>query len=142
MPVSHTSNSSRPAALAVFHVDVDGHFAPFGELDGVADEVDQDLPEPPRVADQCVRNVRLDVVNQLEALRVRAQRQRLEDFPQAVPQAELDRLEVQPARLDLREIEDVVQDRQQRIGGGLQRLEVLALFARQRRCRAPVPSSR
>ena len=40
-----------------FHLDVDDDFALFGELDGVADQVDDHLPQPAGIANQNLRNL-------------------------------------------------------------------------------------
>ena len=64
----------RAASSATVHDDL----AALGELDGVADQVDQDLPQPAGVADQRVGHVRRDPAGQLQALVVRPQRQGLQ----------------------------------------------------------------
>ena len=46
-------------------------FAALGELDGVVDEVGQDLAEPKRVAEQMLRDAGRDVGQELEPLFVR-----------------------------------------------------------------------
>ena len=67
-----------------------------GELDGVADQVDDDLPQPARVADQRVGHVRRDVTGQLQPLGGRAgPASACSVSPRRVAQAELDRT---PAR--------------------------------------------
>ena len=55
------------------------HFALFGEFECVADQVDDDLPQPNRIADQIVRHVGIDLVDQLELLLVGPQGHRLHD---------------------------------------------------------------
>src|SRR4030095_13691010 len=54
--------------------------APVGELERVADEVDQHLPQPARVAPHGHRGGRVDVTDQLEALRVRLLGEELDDL--------------------------------------------------------------
>ena len=94
-------------------LDADDDLAPLGELDGVADEVDDHLAEPGGVAHQEVRDLGRDVAGQLEPLLVRPDPERLERVAQAVAQAELDPVELLLAGLDLGEVEDVVDDRQE-----------------------------
>ena len=104
-----------------------------GELDGVADEVEQDLPQPARVADQGVGHLRLDLAGQLQPLPVGAEGQRPEGLPQDVPQGEVGAVELELAGLDLGEVEQVVDHLQQGLRRGLDDRQVLALLARQRR---------
>ncbi len=71
----------------VFHRHIDDDLAAVGELDGVADQVDQDLAQAIVVADQRVRNIGGDPASQLEALGVRTHRQRFERSLDGVAQA-------------------------------------------------------
>ncbi len=92
------------------------HFAALGELDGVADQVDEHLPQPAGVAHQHLGHVRRNRVGQLEVLLVGPHAERFERIAQAVVEVEIDGVDVEPAGFDLRKVEDVVDDRQQRIG--------------------------
>ena len=65
----------------------DDDFASLGELDGVADQVDQDLAQPAGVADQGVGDVGRDPAGQLESLGVGPQGQGLQGFIERVAQA-------------------------------------------------------
>ena len=115
---------------------------PFGELDGVADQIDEDLPQASGIADERVGHVRHDAARQLEAFLVRARRQQADGVLDDVAESERDALERQLARLDLREVEDVVDEREQRLARVLDRAQVVALLggrawcgARGRSCR-------
>src|SRR5208283_1545081 len=88
--------------------DLDNHLTPFGKFDRVADEIDNDLTQADRVADQFVGYVRDDVRGQLEALLVGANRQGLERVPQVVAQVEVNRIQFEFSSLDLGEVEDIV----------------------------------
>ena len=68
------------------------------------------------IADQRVGHVRLHMAGQFEVLAVGADGQRVERISQTVAEFEVDRIQLQLARLDLREIENVVQQCQQRLG--------------------------
>src|SRR5688572_7197822 len=57
----------------------------------------------------------IDVQQELQSLLLRLQGQRLEHGAHQVAHREGDRFQLQLARLDLGEVEDVVEDRQQRI---------------------------
>ena len=104
-----------------------GDLAPLGELAGVADEVDKDLAEASRVAHQGVRHVGGEPVGQLQTLLVHLRRQGLHRVAEGVPEAEGGRLQLELPGLDLGEVEDVVQEPQQRLGGGFGQAEELAL---------------
>ena len=62
---------------------------------------------------------------------MRAQRQRSHDVLEHLAEIEVDGVELELARFDLREVEDVVEEAQQRVGRDLHHLEVLALLGRQ-----------
>jgi hypothetical protein len=89
--------------------DGDEDVAVFGELDGVGDEVGQHLLNPRRVADHAGRDLRADVALEREALLVRSEGERLEQLRRPRAERERDRLELELARFNLREVEDVVQ---------------------------------
>ena len=73
----------------------------------------------PDVADQRVGHVGGDVADQLEPLLVRAARASAVSASSSVSRSSnCDGLELEPARLDLREVENVVDDREQRLGRG------------------------
>ena len=107
--------------------------SPLGELDCVANQVDEHLPQPSGIADAGVRHVRQHVADQLESLLFGAQRERLHEIGEVIADREGNRFELQLAHLDLGEIEDVVQDREQGVGGALHHRQILALFGRERR---------
>ena len=74
-----------------------------------------------------------DVQHQLDPLVRRSFREQLHRLFQHVLGAEVDRLEANATRLDLGEIEDVVDDVQQSVAGAANRLHVFALLRRQLR---------
>ena len=116
MPVSRDAEVQRdvqPSALRVLARPRRSDLAALGELDGVADQVDEHLPQPDRVADDAsrARRGRCRRASSRPFL-IGAERQRLQQVvDQASRSREGDRLEVELARLDLREVEDVVEDR-------------------------------
>ena len=69
MPLSRTENFSLTrSASCSSSADRHQHLAALGELDGVVDQVDQDLAEAQRIADQVGRNVMLRGNQELEIL--------------------------------------------------------------------------
>jgi hypothetical protein len=113
---------------SVLCFDPDDHLTVLGELDGIADQVQDHLPQPVRVADQAVRHVRGDVERQLQAFLVGALGHRLDGVGQRVAQRKLRRHQFQLTGLDFREVKDVVEDGEEGLGRGLDQTQVLALF--------------
>src|SRR6266436_9463550 len=76
--VTYGKVQSNVVIHARLQLDADNNLARLRELDCVADEIDNDLAEANRVADQFIWDVRQDVRRQLEALLVGAHGQSLE----------------------------------------------------------------
>jgi len=112
------------------HTTLDSHhdFALLGKLDRVAEEVDQDLAHPGDIADDRGWSSFVDHVGQVEPFLGGAWRQQIQRRLDALPQVERLAFEGQLASFDLREVEDVVDDRQQRIGAGLDCFDEVALL--------------
>ena len=107
------------------------HLASLRELDGVADQVEEQLPQPSRIADQPLRHRAADRQRQLQSLLMGARAQRAHSVPDRAARIERHALERQLAGLDLREVEDVVDQSQQRARRVARRRQVLALLARE-----------
>ena len=105
--------------------------AALGELDGVAEQVREHLPHPDRIADDGGGNRRIEIAEELEPLLIGFERQRLQQVLHQRADREGNRLELELARLDLREVEDVVEDREQRLRRRLDRRQAIALLGRQ-----------
>ncbi len=108
---------------------LDAHLAVLGELDGVAGVVDQDLADAQRIADEHARQLGVHHPQQLEALGVGLLGQHVDDVVQHRFQLERQRVDLQLARLDLREVEDVVDDAQQVLAAALD-LDEIVVHAR------------
>ena len=147
MPVSRTSTVSaqRPAAAVAgqpMPADVELDLAVLGELDRVGQQVEDDLAEPALVADDRPRQALVDRVDELEVLGRGGRCEHVEGALDARASANGLVVELDLAGLDLREVEDVVDDRQQRVAGRPDRLGVVALLLVERACRAAARSSR
>ncbi|MNT72620.1 hypothetical protein D3C72_2112420 [compost metagenome] len=94
-----------------FHSDHD--LAVLGEFGCVVAEVDQHLPQPQRITQQCSGQVGRDLEQQLQALVLGLQANHRGETVEYVLQAERHVFEAHPAGLDLGEVEDVVDDSQQ-----------------------------
>ena len=81
-----------------------------GELEPVADQVDQDLAQPGRVATDHERGPGFLLDHQLQSTLARLRRQQGADLLQTRRQREIDPLELEPAGLELRDVQDVVDD--------------------------------
>ena len=103
------------------HPNRDDDLASLGELQRVAEEVDDDLREAAAIADDPLGHVAVDVADQLDPFLVRARRHGPQDLAERFVQIELDRIEIDLAGLDLGEIEDVVDQREQRVARCLSR---------------------
>jgi hypothetical protein len=103
------------AALLDDHPDAAG----LGELHRVAGEVDEDLAQPIRVADDARRHLRGDEGRDLDALALGFGRKELDHALDHGPDVEGLGQEVDPAGLDLREVEDLVDEREERLPRGL-----------------------
>ena len=95
------------------HPDTDRDTALAGELEGVADQVDQDLPDPRRIPQQPPRQPGAAREIQRQRTLTGLPAQRLQGLVEQSGEIERDRLDQELAGLDLREIEQVVDDHQQ-----------------------------
>src|SRR4030095_16366470 len=72
------------------------------------------------------------MTNDLEALLLRSKRKRLEYRRYEITYRKRDRFEVQLSLLDLGEVEDIVDDAQERVGRALTHREIFALLGADR----------
>src|SRR5579863_5806003 len=85
------------------------------ELHRVANQVQHDLTQTGRITQQTLRHVRQNVIQELEALLVGANTHHAHGAVQTLPQIEVNDLHVELPSLDLGEVEDVIDQREQRI---------------------------
>src|SRR5262249_1013580 len=90
--------------------DMHDDFARVGKLDGVAHQVDNDLPEAARAANQVIWNTRLDVTGYFQPFGVASKGQGLHAIAEIVTQAEGDFCQVKLSGFDLREVQDVIDE--------------------------------
>ncbi len=114
-------------------LDPQHHLALFREFDGVADQIDDHLPQTPQIADKRVGRLRQNAAGQLQSALVGPCSECFYGVFEAVAQAEGDRVQVHPARLDLGKVQNIVDYRQQRVGGHLHHVQVFTLFPTERR---------
>src|SRR5208283_6123194 len=87
--ILHTELQAHALSIAGMLGYADGDLAVFGEFDGVAYQVDQHLPETPRVSDVRIGEFRIDAAEQLESFDLRPKRQRFDGAVDGIAQVEL-----------------------------------------------------
>ena len=113
--------------------DVHRDFAALRELHRVAGEVHHDLPQARHVANDGVGHVLLDEVAEVQAFRPGLGAEQFERLLDAGAQLEGMILQRHAAGFDLREVQDVIDDRQQRVAATADRLHAVALLVGQLR---------
>ncbi len=87
----------------------DHDLASLGEPHGVADQVHDHLPEAGGIAQHTLRHVAIDIDDELQPLRLRPLRQRCAGVFKQPGQIELGGFQLDPAGLDLGQVQHVVQ---------------------------------
>ena len=90
------------------------------------------MPQPAGVSNQGIRHVRLHVTDQLQPLGVGAHGKGAQGVPDRRPQPEIGGGQLQLAGLDLGEVEQIIDDAQQVVGGGFHSLQALPLVIGER----------
>src|SRR6202044_382711 len=107
--------------------DLERHLALRGELDGVAGEVHENLADSSRIALHEIREFRVDLGGELQSLRMRLNREKPGDVFESIAQVHIERFELELAGFDFREVENVVDDGQQRGAAVTDGLRVITL---------------
>ena len=110
--------------------DAHHHFALTCELDRVAYEIDQNLAQPKRIAPQPIRNAAVDGERNVQTLLRGSHAESLHRVGDQLANGEVHRLQLEAARFDLGEVEDVLDGRQERFGGAPGQVELLAPLRR------------
>lgn len=103
------------------------HLAVCRETQRIADKIQHHLPEPVRVADECIRHIRAHIENQFDSLRVAASGIRGQSILQHIAQSKIYHLQLQLSGFDFREIQNVIQQIQKTLSRAVDRLHVVAL---------------
>ena len=101
-----------------FQTHLDRHIAFVGELDGVAHQVDQDLPQAEGVAPHRRRDVAVDLADEFQPFLGGLLGQQFHGILDGLPQVHVFEVEFHFSGLDLGEIQDVGNQAQQRRRGG------------------------
>ena len=126
--VAHGKLELHLLAGALEQFDAEADLAAFGELDRVVDAVGENLAEAERVADEQLGDAGRGVHQELEPLFVCLLRGQRRDGADDFIELEVDGFDVELARLDLGEVEDVVDDGQERCAGIVDLADVVALL--------------
>ncbi|MDT4822466.1 hypothetical protein FQZ97_556660 [compost metagenome] len=102
-----------------------------GELDGVAEEVEQDLPDADAIGMHRRRHPGIHAQAQLQALFMGLRQQQAQHAVDQFAQVQRFRGDAQPAGFDLRVVEDVVENLRERLSGLLGEGEQPPLFVAQ-----------
>ena len=117
MPVSRTVKCSVTLGIAIFFaLNIHHHFALIGELDGVTDKIDEHLTQADGITAKPAGHIGMNVPGQFKLLRMGARAKRFEHVAQFFAHIEIDRFQFQFAGFDLGEVQNLVDDRQQRFG--------------------------
>ncbi len=103
------------------------HLTGLGELDGIAYQIDEDLAQAQGIAQQLVGHIGIDAEPECQLLGSGLGPQKPVQIAQHVRETEFEPLQIELARFDLGEIEDVVDDAQQGAGRTVDPLEIVTL---------------
>ena len=106
--------TSFPALSLYRHAHQD--FARASELNGIANQIEQNLSQPARIAHNVVRDLRKDSAGQLHTLAMRAEGEAMHHIDHGIPESEIAGNQFELARLHLGEVQDVIEDGEQRVG--------------------------
>ena len=99
-----------PEHAARLKADRGGHFTPGGKLDGVAGQIENDLPEPGRIGHHLLGDIGVDFADQFDALFVSADGYGTQGLLQQLVDTERHRIDLQPPGFDLGKVQNVVDD--------------------------------
>jgi hypothetical protein len=89
------------------------HLTAVGKLDGIPEQIEENLAEPSGVTSHGLRHAGIDIHAQCEALLVRPQRHGVRGVADRIARIEVDRVELEFTCLDPGEVQNVTDDRQQ-----------------------------
>src|SRR5258708_29163255 len=103
------------------------------EFDGVAHQIDDDLPQPSGIANDHIGDIAVEAHDKLELLGRRRHRYGPNDVANGVAELKWGALEFDLAGLNLGQIQDVVEKLKERLAGGENGLRVVLLLGAERR---------
>ena len=109
------------------------HAARLRELDGIRDQVDQDLPQPLLVGINHERQHGRPLEDEIDALGGRLQAEHADQLIEEFAQADLVAGQIKPACLDLGDVQDAVDQPRQMVGAAPDHAHLVAWFGVQGR---------
>src|SRR5260370_31613376 len=114
--IGHRKTDPEVGGRFVFFRCPHNDFALFSKLHGIADEIGEDLPKPAGITPELLRYVAVYKRGQFKAFRLRPLGQKLDGWFDGSSPIVVQGLKVELTRLDLGEVEDVLNYGQKRIG--------------------------
>ncbi len=128
--ILHLKPNRSPIISVVRHRDGDHHLALLRKLDGISEQVEEDLAEPSGVPTDCVGHIRVKQASEIHSFVEPALGQQVHCLVHGGAQIEVEEFEGQLAGFDFRKVEDVVDHHQQMIAAVTDHLGILPLFGR------------
>ncbi len=125
--ITHLEVQHHPLRIGRLATDLQHDLAAVSELRGISNQVYHHLRQARWIAQQHVGNIRMDPTGQLDPFSLGSNRQRLHRVANPGAQAEWQPVQIQLAGLDLREIQNVVDQCQQRLPRFPHHVQVLTL---------------
>ncbi len=108
--------------------DPNHHMTGQGKLDRIAQQARQNLPNAPGIADKAGGQKQIVIHQQRQPFVTRSGLQQQDDFVNAPFKVKRGRVQFQLVRFDLRVIQHIVDDHQQRLGRVADRVDIKLLF--------------
>ena len=126
--VAHPKAQGHRAWRAGGDGDVHHHLAALGELDGIARQIEQYLAQAQGIAHQAPGHLLRDVTDELKAALMGPEGQHPQGLGQGLARIKAQMLDGHLAGLDLRKIQDIVDDGHQRVRRGLDHPQIFLTF--------------
>src|SRR6185312_17168401 len=110
----------------------DPYVAALGELYGIADQIEEYLAQAAGIAIEQAREIPIKPGFEFETSSVRCRAKQRHGGIDRLLRVEIDSLQCHPSRIEFGEIENIVDDRQQRVGRPFCSLDVAVLLLVQR----------
>ena len=107
---------------------MDDHLPVFGKLDGIADQVQEDLPQPTGITVDGRRHRGIHQAHEFQPLLLGLRLQKVQNVLHGGPKIEVNDFQFQFPRFDFGKVENIINDSQESVGGLLHRFRTLTLI--------------
>src|SRR5579871_4142238 len=121
-------NRERFVSFQGIYANLYNYFPSFGEFHRVSQKINKHLPDSQGIAGNELWDSRVNVTNEFEPFLVSTEGVCPDGLFDGLAEPEFNRFQIEHARLNLRKVQNIVDDRKQRVCGALNDVEVLALF--------------